>query len=333
MRRQQINGFTLIELLVVIAIISILAAILFPVFAQAREKARQTSCASNLKQLGIAFVQYAQDYDEIWPYPGGSASVSLSWSYIDNYGNAPVLNAYLNNISTNSGTVFACPDLLSGPGADASVGSPNDGNGHPLPGNTNYYLYFLRTYAMNQYLRPPAATAAAVATPAVAKGTMVADPDYYDPLNTALGLAGQKTAYKVLNQLPGGMNNSRLVQPSNTVLLFESIVEASSTTPRYNGAAPSSGDFSQVAGAYFDITTCNANASEYPCQGNGLNPMHGGGNNNYLYCDGHVKSHTPAVSPTVNSSTVNLATTTFNYSDPRVQEFFVQDCKDGNTCP
>ena len=58
------KGFTLIELLVVIAIIAILAAILFPVFAQAREKARQTVCASNLKQLGIAQQMYLQDFDE-----------------------------------------------------------------------------------------------------------------------------------------------------------------------------------------------------------------------------------------------------------------------------
>ena len=61
------RAFTLIELLVVIAIIAILAAILFPVFAQAREKARQTSCLSNTKQLSLGLLMYVQDYDETWP--------------------------------------------------------------------------------------------------------------------------------------------------------------------------------------------------------------------------------------------------------------------------
>ena len=67
MSRRKNEGFTLIELLVVIAIIAILAAILFPVFAQAREKARQTSCLSNQKQIGLAALQYYQDYDETGP--------------------------------------------------------------------------------------------------------------------------------------------------------------------------------------------------------------------------------------------------------------------------
>ncbi|NLC58402.1 MAG: prepilin-type N-terminal cleavage/methylation domain-containing protein [Armatimonadetes bacterium] len=65
MRRKQ-NGFTLIELLVVIAIIAILAAILFPVFARARENARKANCQSNLKQIATAAMMYRQDYDERW---------------------------------------------------------------------------------------------------------------------------------------------------------------------------------------------------------------------------------------------------------------------------
>lgn len=83
------RGFTLIELLVVIAIIALLAAILFPVFAQAREKARTTACLSNERQIGLAFMQYAQDSDEHYPL-ASQPGAPTSWTdtvqpYIKNY--------------------------------------------------------------------------------------------------------------------------------------------------------------------------------------------------------------------------------------------------------
>jgi prepilin-type N-terminal cleavage/methylation domain-containing protein/prepilin-type processing-associated H-X9-DG protein len=97
MKRKHPTGFTLIELLVVIAIIAILAAILFPVFAQARDKARQTTCASNLRQLGLAAMMYAQDYDNRYvPWWGDGVAKGLGWSSI--------LLPYVK-----SEQMFACP--------------------------------------------------------------------------------------------------------------------------------------------------------------------------------------------------------------------------------
>lgn len=78
--RSSKRGFTLIELLVVIAIIAILAAILFPVFARARENARRSSCQSNLKQIGLGIMQYTQDYDEFYPL-GSYATTGGNFSW------------------------------------------------------------------------------------------------------------------------------------------------------------------------------------------------------------------------------------------------------------
>ena len=101
MRRR---AFTLIELLVVIAIIAILAAILFPVFAKAREKARQSSCQSNEKQILTAILQYGQDYDEKYPWAAwnGGATLGNHWR--------EATSPYIKNIQ-----VWVCPS------ADASV--------------------------------------------------------------------------------------------------------------------------------------------------------------------------------------------------------------------
>ncbi len=98
------RGFTLIELLVVIAIIAILAAILFPVFATAREKARQSSCTSNLKQLGIGMLQYVQDYDE--SYPAGNGTWMNGAVLVSNYqGWAGQIYPYVKSLE-----VYQCPD-------------------------------------------------------------------------------------------------------------------------------------------------------------------------------------------------------------------------------
>ncbi len=79
--KANLKGFTLIELLVVIAIIAILAAILFPVFGRARENARRSSCQSNLKQIGLGFVQYTQDNDEKFPPIGTGSPTNSSGAY------------------------------------------------------------------------------------------------------------------------------------------------------------------------------------------------------------------------------------------------------------
>jgi len=93
------EGFTLIELLVVIAIIAILAAILFPVFAQARESARRTACLSNTRQIGTALTMYTQDYDETLPTVSGGG---VPFHYVDVWN---LLQPYVKSID-----VFFCPD-------------------------------------------------------------------------------------------------------------------------------------------------------------------------------------------------------------------------------
>lgn len=96
------KGFTLIELLVVIAIIASLAAILFPVFGRARENARRSTCQSNLKQIGLSFTQYSQDYDERYPAAEGGPAEAIGWD--------KRLEPYLGQkVGGSASGIFMCP--------------------------------------------------------------------------------------------------------------------------------------------------------------------------------------------------------------------------------
>jgi len=134
--RRKPKAFTLIELLVVIAIIAILAAILFPVFAQAREKARQAACLSNTRQMALAVMQYNQDYDELLPVVGDNAQCRGRWQW--------QILPYVKN-----GDVFTCPNLPNNkwnttPGTPAAPCDPNtklgqgDVSGYGWSGALNY---------------------------------------------------------------------------------------------------------------------------------------------------------------------------------------------------
>ncbi len=129
------RAFTLIELLVVIAIIAILAAILFPVFAQAREKARQTACMNNLKQIGTATMMYTQDYDECYPnhnWPAGVGTHTLpdGRTFNGHVGWALVLYPYIKNQQ-----VYTCPsDDNPNQGWNSTTANPVSNSwGKPFP--------------------------------------------------------------------------------------------------------------------------------------------------------------------------------------------------------
>jgi prepilin-type N-terminal cleavage/methylation domain-containing protein/prepilin-type processing-associated H-X9-DG protein len=138
------KAFTLIELLVVIAIIAILAAILFPVFAQAKEAAKKTACLSNSKQIGVGLYLYLNDSDDTLPmanYPAPPAYVGPPWTQFAFHNGAGISElawADLIQPYTKSLAIFACP-------SDSS-GAPKNASGQAIPGAPlayalNYYFY------------------------------------------------------------------------------------------------------------------------------------------------------------------------------------------------
>jgi len=212
------KGFTLIELLVVIAIIAILAAILFPVFAQAREKARAITCVSNEKEIGLAILMYSQDYDEYFPLAqqdanaaeiaavgaAGGAHPTIPWQYI--------VNPYVKNGASGStdnggwevtGGVWACPDFPAVVAAEYGVNSFVCGD----------YSYWGANDVNSRY---GSATQATLAAPA---STILAVEHGYMGADTGTTLAGgDQTAWQDARFCPWGwcMSPSAVVVRADT---------------------------------------------------------------------------------------------------------------------
>jgi len=263
------SGFTLIELLVVIAIIAILAAILFPVFAQARAKARQAMCVSNLKQLSLAHLMYSQDYDETLLNVNNNA-------FFDNNGNNPIEPYIKNHGPLAKATVWLCPDDV------------------PLwkgDGTSTYFNYF-SSYSMNVFLSAP--------------NSKASDPDTcYTPIGQEASVKWNGKTYSSESNL--AYNGSRgpgillagIAAPANTDLLFEGIAEEQLDTPanqKYQGRAPRTNDYLMDKGFWLTANIAQANAYWGYTVRNPDTPYHASVNN-YAFCDGHVKARTPDKQP------------------------------------
>jgi prepilin-type N-terminal cleavage/methylation domain-containing protein len=266
------QAFTLIELLIVIVILAVLAGILFPVLARAREAAHRVGCMSNFKQFGVAFVLYANDHDDVLINPSdydkdgtGSGEQALD-PYVPEQPGQTKASVYLCPSDTN---VYYQTTLLGGPSNFTWKGYPT-------------------TYGMNVFLQPP--------------NQQDPDPDQcFTPPSQQLSVSWtgppfsneSNLFYNGFNLGSGGLSETSINLPTNTDMLFESVVEGG-TANGYVGVSQRGGDFMNVKG--FFQTQAEANQWYYANGAYSLqdatDPWHLGADN-YLFCDTHVAVHPP----------------------------------------
>jgi prepilin-type N-terminal cleavage/methylation domain-containing protein/prepilin-type processing-associated H-X9-DG protein len=267
------RGFTLIELLVVIAIIAILAAILFPVFAQAREKARAISCASNEKQIGLGIIMYTQDYDEIMPFSRtyGAYNTGLPQE------TAPYIN-HINGFGANSGTtIWHCPD---------DTATPVD---PIIPANSS-------TDVLQSYLPVMWRTLSAGPT---TKLKWSSEPNAWTAdvcLDAGANFETSASGCAVYG-CPG-RNISQFGDPAGTIIIAENVTNNVILGENDLGIKrpwENTSSFFNQSSAYLVQNCLAENASSACTQYEPGSPIGGvhGGRWNYLFQDGHVKSLTP----------------------------------------
>jgi prepilin-type N-terminal cleavage/methylation domain-containing protein/prepilin-type processing-associated H-X9-DG protein len=265
------RGFTLIELLVVIAIIAILAAILFPVFARAREQARQSSCLSNQKQIGLAIIMYAADHDETLPpayyYQNGANSRNgyVQWS--------GMVMPYVMNMG-----IFVCPSHKVKGWAPTCFTTPPV---EPPAGQTPLYqlmdiqVYRL-SYVPNELLLPRKKYAAV-------PQQVVSLANVDKPADVIMIAEYTDKIQCLLDTSPTGGDAIKSHRPTNAVSMGGAVFDGESYVP---GTPVIALTAQQAWDAIAAAEASNAMGKHHICY---TNPrMHNGGSN-YIFADGHAK--------------------------------------------